>query len=368
MKTIYKTSFLSFLAVILLMLNACDDSSDLFEVSTPVAPVLSDLSLTDIELDANNTNNPALTLTWKEAEYGQQVAINYAVEFSSDDTFTNPSVATTTSGINNVTFSTGELNTAAGNAGLNPFNWATVYVRIVSSLGAQKEVISISNTIQFRVYPYYNYVFEDYFLVGDSTAPGWNNNDNNPALFRDPNSSKKFYYTGYFNNGYFKVLETKGLWQPQWGTDDGSTIGVNPGGGTDPERFPDAGGAGITAGYYQFTIDFGAKTFEFTPFNETGSTSYTGMSIQGSATTGGNNPTAINQLAHDKHIWYMNNIHLTPGDVTFITNTSTTFGSTTSFSGTATENGGSIPVIVEDDYDVWFNDLTGHYVLIPLNL
>ena len=54
--------------------------------------------------------------------------------------------------------------------------------------------------------------------------------------------------------------------------------------------------------------------------------------------------------------------------VNFITNTNTTFGSTTSFSGTATENGGNIPVVVEDDYDVWFNDLTGHYILIPLNL
>jgi hypothetical protein len=41
---------------------------------------------------------------------------------------------------------------------------------------------------------------------------------------------------------------------------------------------------------------------------------------------------------------------------------------TNSFSGTATVNGGNIPVIVEDDYDVWYNDLTGHYIMIPLNL
>ena len=369
MKTIYKTSFTSILAVILIVFSACDDSSELFEVSTPVAPVLSEANFTDIELDANNTNNPAITLNWKEAEYGQQASINYAVEFSSDDTFTTPVTASSTTGINNVTFSTSELNTASGNAGLNPFEWATIYVRIVASLGAQKDVVSTSNTIQFRVYPYFNYVFNDYYLVGDSTAPGWNNNDNNPALYRDANNSKKFYYTGYFNTGFFKLLETKGLWQPQWGTDDGTTIGVNPGGGTDPERFPTAGGAGITAaGYYQFTIDFGSKTFDFQPYSETGSTNYTSMSIQGSATAGASTPTAINQLAHDKHIWYMNNVHLTPGELTFITDTNSTFGSTTSFSGTATVNGGSIPVIVEDDYDVWFNDLTGHYVLIPLNL
>ena len=30
------------------------------------------------------------------------------------------------------------------------------------------------------------------------------------------------------DNGHFKVLETKGLWQPQWGTDDGSTVRQQP--------------------------------------------------------------------------------------------------------------------------------------------
>jgi hypothetical protein len=51
-----------------------------------------------------------------------------------------------------------------------------------------------------------------------------------------------------------------------------------------------------------------------------------------------------------------------------MTNTSSVWAGTTEFSGKATENGGSIPVVVEDDYTVWFNDLTGDYILIPLNL
>ena len=34
----------------------------------------------------------------------------------------------------------------------------------------------------------------------------------------------------------------------------------------------------------------------------------------------------------------------------------------------ATLNGANIPVVVQDFYDIWFNDLTGHYILIPLNL
>jgi hypothetical protein len=73
-------------------------------------------------------------------------------------------------------------------------------------------------------------------------------------------------------------------------------------------------------------------------------------------------------LGFDGHIWYANNVRLTPGDVAFVTGAGANWGSTTSFSGVATANGGSVPVIVEDDYDVWFNDLTGQYILIPLNL
>ena len=89
------------------------------------------------------------------------------------------------------------------------------------------------------------------------------------------------------------------------------------------------------------------------------------MTMQGSSAP----PSAtMTQSTFDSHIWYVNNIRLVPGDLQFLTNTSSVWAGSTSFSGQATENGGNIPVVVEDDYDVWFNDLTGRYILIPLNL
>ena len=88
------------------------------------------------------------------------------------------------------------------------------------------------------------------------------------------------------------------------------------------------------------------------------------MSIQGSANSG----FAMTQSSHDSHIWYANAVALEAGDLQFVTNTGSVWASATSFSGTATENGESIPVVVGDDYDVWFNDLTGNYIMIPLNL
>ena len=365
MKNIKRFSTISLIGLVLLIFNSCEDNSEIFSISAPNAPVLAGLNFTDLQLDAVNTNNPAVTLNWNEADYGQQAAVNYAIQFSKDDVFTAPVTAATVTGLSSITLSVSEVNAAAGNAGLNPFEWKPIYVRIMSSLGTQNSNTATSNVIQFNVFPYFNYVFNDYYLVGDATAPGWNNNNNNPALYRDENDSNVFYYTGFFSdNGHFKVLETKGLWQPQYGTDDGTTVGNNPGGGTDPERFPYGGGNGIPAGFYTFTINFASNTFTFVPFNASGITSPATLTLQGSSTAN----VSMTPLAHDGHIWYANSVRLTPGDVSFVTDTGASWGSTTSFSGVATDGGGSVPVIVEDDYDVWFNDLTGRYILIPLNL
>lgn len=364
MKNIKRFSAITIIGILLLVFNSCDDTSEIFTISAPTAPVLAELGFTDLELDAVNTGNPAVTLNWNEANYGQQASINYAIQFSSDDAFTAPVTAATITGNSSITLSVNEVNAAAGNAGLNPFEWKAIYARVVASLGSQNTEVSVSNAIQFNVYPYFNYTFNDYYLVGNATSPDWNNNNNNPALYRDGSDNNKFYYTGYFNAGEFKILETKGLWQPQWGTNDTSTIDVNPGGGSDPGTFPNNNNAITTAGYYTFSIDFATKTFDFQPFDASSSTSPSSLTIQGSSTA----DEGMTALAFDGHIWYALGIRLTPGDVKFTTGAGASWGSSSSFSGIATAGGDAIPIIVEDDYDVWFNDLTGRYILIPINL
>ena len=364
MKNIKRFSAITIIGILLLVFNSCDDTSEIFTISAPTAPVLAELGFTDLELDAVNTGNPAVTLNWNEANYGQQASINYAIQFSSDNAFTAPVTAATITGNSSITLSVNEVNAAAGNAGLNPFEWKAIYARVVASLGSQNTEVSVSNAIQFNVYPYFNYTFNDYYLVGNATSPDWNNNNNNPAIYRDPNDSNTFYYTGYFGTGEFKLLETKGLWQPQWGTNDASTIDVNPGGGSDPGTFPNNNSAITAAGYYSFKINFASKTFTFEAFDATGITSPASLTLKGTSTA----DVAMTALAFDGHIWYANNVRLTPGNVNFVTGAGSNWGSSTSFSGVATDGGGSIPVIVEDDYDVWFNDLTGQYILIPFNL
>ena len=364
MKNIKRFSVITLIGILFLVFSSCDDTSEIFTISAPTAPVLSELGFTNLELDAVNTGNPAITLNWNEADYGIQASINYAVQCANDEAFTTPITAATITGNSSITLSVNELNSAAGNAGLNPFEWKILYARVVSTLGSQNTESAVSNSIQVNVYPYFNYTFNDYYLVGSATAPDWNNNNNNPALFRDASDTNVFYYTGYFGSGEFKVLEVKGLWQPQWGTNDTSTIDVNPGGGSDPGTFPNNNSAIAAAGYYTFKINLASKTFTFDAFDATGITSPASLTLKGTSTA----DIAMTALAFDGHIWYASNVRLTPGDVNFATGAGSNWGSSTSFSGVATDGGGLIPVIVEDDYDVWFNDLTGQYILIPLNL
>ena len=366
----------------MILFTSCDDNSELFTIpDTTTAAVLSDLGFTDLSLDAVNTNNPAITLNWKPADYGIQSSVNYDIQFSSDDAFTAPIVAATVTGRTSTTLSVSEVNTAVGNAGLNPFEWKNIYIRVVSSLGTQDGLTSASNVINLNVYPYFNYTFDDYFLVGNGVAPGWDNNQSdsatqNPPLFRDETDSNVFYFTGLikndnsdYNEGRFKILESKGLWQPQWGdsrnegSDDPAESGDvagNPGTQSgDPGRF------GVTStGYYQFMVNFATKTYTLVPFNANNAASPASLKIDGTSASN----ISMNQLTFDSHLWYVNNVRLTPGNMEFVTGSGAKWGSSTSFSGVATDGGGAIPVIVEDDYDVWFNDLTGRYILIPLNL
>lgn len=351
-------------AFAILFLTSCEDNIDEFTATSTNPVVLSELAIDNVELDGINGANPAVTFTWTPANYGQQTSINYSIEFASDAAFTEPVPSGTINGDTATTLSVSELNTAAASVGLPPFAWNPIYARIVSSIGTQKGLPVASNVITFNVYPYFNYPFKDYYLVGNACAADWNNNNNNPPLFRDASKPKLYNYTGYFAGGQFKVLEVKGLWQPQWGTNDGIAIDVNPGTGSDPGSFPFNNLDITSPGYYSFTMDYSDNTYSFEFIRDTAPANFTSMSIQGTSST----TTAMNQSSFDNHIWYLNSVTLTPGGLQFLTNTGATWSGTTSFSGVAQANAEFLPVVVEDEYDVWFNDLTGQYILIPLNL
>jgi len=222
-----------------------------------------------------------------------------------------------------------------------------------------------------------SYLFKDYFLVGSATAPSWNNNNNNPPLWRNPSNSNQYEFTGYFNGGggdpaKFKFLETLGLWQPQWGTNGGNaqsgSLAGNPGTQSgDPGEFQITG----PSGYYKFSIDMTAsvRTYSITPYTGSTATTYSVVGMIGDAVGGWGDGNQINmtQVASDPHLWYKSGVTMSNGPLKFRANNAWTvnWGGSTEYSGTGTQDGPNIPV-TGTTYNVWFNDLTGQYMLIPV--
>jgi hypothetical protein len=245
-----------------------------------------------------------------------------------------------------------------------------VIARYTSESGNTLERTSATTTVS--VTPY-NAVFPYMYFVGDATTPGWNNNNNNTPLFRSQDVPNSYNFTGYFNAGAFKLLETKGQWQPQWGTNDGTTLAVNPGGGSDPGVFSVS-----AAGYYTYTfspLSEGA-VFTVTSFDASGATTYNRIGLIGAAIGGWGDADEIDltQDPNDPHIWYANGVTFTNGQEFLIrpnddwnngvwryTGSQELFG-TANLAGSGDNFPFNAPT---GSYDVWFNDLDGSYVIIP---
>ncbi len=365
MKNIIKTLFA---LTLVLGVASCEDEQDLLIISPSSAEftTLSPDSGSSIVLDKDLPDNPALMMSWNPAIYeGAQTQINYFVEVDKEgNNFANPYTLGST--VNrNLTVTVGELNTAASSVGLSPDVAGALEVRIKATLGTTGSEPSYSNTIVYTVTPYLAYLFKDLYLVGEACAAGWSNNNNNPPMWRNPDDPKKYEYVGYFNSGGFKLLEVLGLWQPQWGQVGGVLAG-NPGTQSgDPDTFNSPAG-----GFYKFTVDMNTSTMSYTMEAYTGSTSttYTSMGLIGDATPGGwDSDTPMTQSTFDPHIWYISNVALVNGPAKFRANGSWTvnWGASTEYSGTGVQDGANIPV-TGTNYNVWFNDLTGQYMFIPI--
>ncbi len=367
------------LSSIALNLVSCeDDSSLIITQSEAQFKIITPNDGQTIFLDKDHPNNPAMSISWEDAQYvGSPTQVTYSVEVDKDgDQFDTPVVLGSTTG-NSLSFSVAEVNTAAGTLELTPGDVGTLNVRVKSTVGTTGSEVMYSNVINYSVIPYLSYQFKDYFLVGSATAPGWNNNNNNPPLWRNPNSTNLYEFTGYFNGGggdpaKFKFLETLGLWQPQWGTNGGNaqsgSLAGNPGTQSgDPGEFQITG----PSGYYKFSIDMTAsvRTYSITPYTGSTATTYSVVGIIGDAVGGWGDGNQINltQVATDPHLWFKAGVEMSNGPLKFRANNAWTvnWGGSTEYSGTGTQDGPNIPV-TGTTYNVWFNDLTGQYMLIPV--
>ena len=95
---------------------------------------------------------------------------------------------------------------------------------------------------------------------------------------------------------------------------------------------------------------------------------YTTVGIIGDSTPNGwGASTAMVQSSFDPHQYSLRDVTLISGEMKFRANDdwATNWGSDTEFSGQGTQDGANIP-IAPGTYDIFFNDIDGRYILIPV--
>ena len=355
-----------FLAVgLFLGITSCEDR-EIVNIDNQASSVIIDLSKNDLILDSNFPSNPALTINWSSATYTVPVEVKYELQMSATETFeTSEVLANTTQSQTVATFTTLEMNNAAKKVGLVPDVAQKMYFRVKSFVG-DNSLSQFSNVTALTITPYIakpTYDYTDLFLIGSAAIGNWDNLLTNSSLLPLLKTSTVGVYThtGLFKTGTdvgFKMILEKGSWDAQFGK-----------GTVDGQLSTDGGSGNITVpseGYYKLTVDTNNLTYTLVKIDNPVAT-YDVVSLYGTAT--GDADIQLTKSTFDSHLWIATGVNLKTGVFKFRANNAwdVNWGTNAEFFGVATSNGADIPVSADWKYDVYFNDVSGNYTLIPID-
>lgn len=269
-----------------------DASLQTFSVGN--SPIISSSSTAVVPAPADS-NNVALSFTWTNPNYAQDVSLyKFVLQIdSSGRNFAN-AISKTITGVLTTSFTAKELNVVALSYGFN-FNVAyDMDVRVISSYGNNNEQYK-SNTIKFKFTPYVVPpkialpTSGKLFLVGDASQGGWNNPV--PAPSQEFAKIDATTFGGVFNlvgGKQYLVLPINGDWSNKF-----SVANNNPpvSGGDFGYNLPTNFNGPATSGWYKIILDFQAGKYYVTPFT---GVLPNNLFMVGDATAGGwNNPVPV---------------------------------------------------------------------------
>jgi len=170
-------------------------------------------------LSEENAEATLLALSWTKSDFGFPAAINYTVQLDeAGNNFAKPTdVVTTTELTYNLTV--GKLNTILTMLELPAGVKAGLELRVKSSV-SDKTLALNSQTLALEAIPY-SLKLPPIYLLGDATAPGWDNANALPAPYMSPGL---YGITAHLQAGkYIKFIGVLKQWAPQWGTDASGT-------------------------------------------------------------------------------------------------------------------------------------------------
>ena len=207
-----------------------------------------------------------------------------------------------------------------------------------------------------------------YFVGKGLGSTEWNVGYNGYPFFKNTADAKEYTYTGLFQaNTEFKLVSETGLgdWSKAYGL-DGTKIAENKGGNINSIS---------AAGYYTIVINPTTGSISVEPY-ATGATAdtYNKISVIGSTVGGWDvaNDVLLEKSSYDPHIWFKGNVELKTGELKFRANQSwdkNWGGQKNSFPAGVSNSGDNIqvPAKYAGTYDVFFNDLTSHYLFRKVN-
>lgn len=378
-----KLSILLMAFVALVSINACSSDDDVVFIAQPDAEGISFINSFNATyiITPATSGNIAERFVWNTVDFDVPTNITYQLQGSATADFSNPDIIGAT-GENNLGVKVSQLKSLADDAGFDSDastdapNSGLLYFRVRAFAGTDggnglSEMSQIKSITVVLPEGEAEVVLKNFFLVGDATAAVWDNNNNNTPLFRDGENENLYHFTGRFKGAAdaegFKLLTELGNWDSQWGQKDGDLVSREEL-GSDPSAFPVPADA-----YYSFTINTDEMTWSFEAYDAAAAATYDVIGLVGAGTTVGwpsdDNPEPdikMTKSTFDPHIWFAQGIELSDGPVKFRANLKwdKSWGGGESFpSGLA--NGDDI-MAKEGTYNVWFNDLTGRYLFIPV--
>lgn len=383
-KNILKPSLLA-LALLSVGLVACDKADERIVVATPTltTPTASGEAVS-ITAEALRSNAPVLTLSWAKASYSSDlVAPVYEVLASPEGREAEAQVFPVNTGqlsldltakqINELILETFRLPADVA----TPINfWLRTYptgsVDKTTAPLAQSSPIKLSLTalqLEEPIIKPEEYIATPYYFLGNmfEDAYSWKNDYAGYPLFKDSPTSPSYVYTGYFKAGSeFKFTNDQalGTWDNILGTKAEGTLTLE-GGDTNIK----AAGAG---GYFALTMNPTAKTYSLVAKADVATESpYKQIGLIGTAVGGWDaDKFVLKQTSYDKHLWVAKRVSVVAGEFKFRANGTwdTSWGGKQDlFPASKLTGGDNIEVTSKQagTYDVYFCDLTQHYIFVP---
>ncbi|MFD2999381.1 SusE domain-containing protein [Pontibacter toksunensis] len=341
-------------------LISCEKDEERVTLRVGTAPVLT-ASTTNMVLLEEDAANDALTLSWNEADFGFDAAVNYVLEVDMKGNDFAAPVTADLGNNNEKTFTVAQLNTLVNKLDIRAFEPNELDMRIRASVSPNVTPV-LTNSVTLSLTPYLTEPpYKTLYLIGAATDAGWDNTKA-IAMLRDPSNLFMFTYTGKFKADQFKILGQRGSWAPSWGNGENGVLTFR-----ETEGDPDPANIVIPSeGYYTVTVNLRNNTFTVVPYDASSKATYASIGIIGSF-NGWGGIIPMEKSAFNPHYWTLEHTFEEDAELKFriAPDWSVNWGAPAGtedklFNTTGNEN----IKIPAGTYKIIFNDLTGNYLFI----